>query len=163
MVYRNDIDALEARHAALAAEVAERTRDRDELARMLAAARAQDDYARELAERPARRRRRQRIVMIAMLAGLGMFGGVIKYRCANPARDRMEEALDRMQQFSNQVCACTTKACAQGVIDTMTEWGREMAKQAPDAKPDPDTMKRAEKIVARLTECMTRAMSSDIQ
>ena len=70
MAYRNDVDALAARLAAIDGEVADRTRARDEIALMLEEARALERAEAVLADRaaggPARRRRRALLVATAL-------------------------------------------------------------------------------------------------
>lgn len=63
MAYRGDVEALEARVAALSADLAQRVRERDEAAQLLAEARARahaEAYLADLdAGGPARRRRKR--------------------------------------------------------------------------------------------------------
>jgi len=159
MVYRNDVEALEARHAALAAEVADKTRDRDEIAGMLAAARARDERERELLERPARRRRHRRAAVIAALAGLAVIAGIGTYRLTHPKRDRFAPVMAKMQEFADRMCACKTKDCAQHVSDDLTKWGQEMAQHAlKEDKPDEAVVKQFTTVVERFANCMTKTM-----
>src|ERR1044071_5122746 len=125
MAYRNDVDALAARHQALETELAERTRERDDVARMLAEAKARDaeEKARLYAETcgPARRRHRRRAVVVATLAAIGMIGAV-GYRASHRRADRFERAIERFRLFTDDMCGCRESACARHVTDRVTEW-----------------------------------------
>ncbi len=104
MVYRNDVDALAARHRELEAELQRRIRERDDVAHMLAEARDRDAEERRvadlLADGPRRRRRRRwRIAVIALaLVGIAI-GGVLRYRkhIASTREARLEDAIATMR------------------------------------------------------------------
>ncbi len=69
------------------------------------------------------------------------------------------DALAKMEGFQKAMCECKDKACTEKVNADMTTWGSEMAKTAgKDAKPDPDLAKKSGDIMAKYTECMTKAM-----
>src|SRR5512143_1788028 len=134
MAYRNDLEALLARHAALEAEVVERVRARDEVARLLAEARALEEAERQLEDLAAggpARRRRHRTLMVTAMTALTLVAGSVGYRLAQPRRDRLAEAMTQMSLFTDEMCGCSTTACAEKVSDAMTKWGIEMAKEAP--------------------------------
>jgi hypothetical protein len=70
-------------------------------------------------------------------------------------------AVAMMEKFSNSMCACKDKACADKVNEDMTKWGTEMAKNAGanyDERPDPELARRSADIMTRYTECMTKLM-----
>lgn len=72
-----------------------------------------------------------------------------------------EGAVAMMEQFSDKMCACKDKACADLVNEEMTKWGTEMAKQAGadyDERPDPELARKSADIMTRYTECMTKLM-----
>jgi hypothetical protein len=80
------------------------------------------------------------------------------FRKPNPTAD----ALRKLDQSADQMCACKDKACADKVNDEMTRWATQMAKDEPDlttTKPDADDMKHAEETVKRYSDCMMKAMS----
>jgi hypothetical protein len=163
MAYRNDLEALQARHVVLEAEVAERTRARDEVAGLLADARAIEEAARaqadHLAGGPARRRRRR--TWLAAVVTVLVFGAV-GHRLAQPRRDRLAAVINQLSLFADEACGCSNLACVQQVSDAMTKWGTELAKQ-PRSSPtlDAATTKRITEISNRMATCMTRAMSAD--
>jgi hypothetical protein len=69
------------------------------------------------------------------------------------------EALAMMRGFTDRMCQCADKACADRVQEDMTKWGTEAAKAADrDERPDPDMVKQAGEIMTRYTECMTKLM-----
>jgi hypothetical protein len=163
MAYRSDLEALLARHVALEAEVAERTRARDEVARLLADARALAEAERQQADRavggPARRRRR-RTLIAATVTAFALVAGAVGYRLAQPRRDRSAELITQMSLFSDEICGCSNVGCVQQVSDAMTKWAMAMAKEPPSQpKLDEATMKRATEIASRMSTCMTNAMS----
>lgn len=68
----------------------------------------------------------------------------------------------QMEYFSNRMCACKDRACADGTNEAMTKWGMELAKQPrPEEKPDPDLAKKSADIMTRYTECMTKLLTAD--
>jgi hypothetical protein len=163
MAYRNDLEALLARHVALEAEVAERIRARDEVARLLAEARALEEAERQLADLAAggpARRRRHRTLMVTAMTALTLVAGSVGFRLAQPRRDRLEEAITQMTVFTDEMCSCVDAACAEKVSDAMTKWGSEMAKEAqPPLRLDDAITKRFTEIGQRLGTCMSRAMT----
>jgi hypothetical protein len=92
---------------------------------------------------------------------------------AAPAKPEMPVCADRndvsclitqMEFFTNQMCACSGKSCADGVNEAMSKWGMEIAKNAGpgrDQKPDPAMVKRSTDVMTRYTECMVKSMTAD--
>jgi len=163
MAYRGDVEALEARVAALSADLAHRVRERDETAQMLAEARARanaEAYVADLDAGGPARRRRKRLRIAAMAAGIAMIvGGLLAYR-ARSHPDRFEEAMRTFDRFADEVCRCKDSACVTQVSNDMNRWGTQMAKEwGPDPKLDAGQMKRAMAIGERMGQCMSRVMS----
>jgi hypothetical protein len=165
MAYRSDLEALEARHAALEAEVAERTRQRDEIARMVDEARSREHHANIArdwaAGGPARRRRRNINIGVAVGVVMVLGLGVVRLATRPSARERrIETAIKKFEYFTDQICACKDKTCAERVTADITKWSEEMTRSYKDdwAKdpPDYDATKRMEKIATRFSECMTK-------
>ena len=51
-------------------------------------------------------------------------------------KDKMAEAMAKMESFKNDMCKCKDKACAEGVEAAMKKWGEENKdKMDPNAKP----------------------------
>src|SRR5262249_22752062 len=72
----------------------------------------------------------------------------------------MDDAVAKMNELTDKMCGCQDKACADKVMEELTKWGQEMAKD-PDAakdKPDEDTAKKFADITKRLSDCMSKAM-----
>src|SRR5437870_4155676 len=120
MAYRSEIDALQARLTTLEADLGERTRERDEVAHMLAEARARaqrEDYE---AAAPIRRRR-WRIAIAAAVSLLALGIGIAALVMTRPTpHNRMDQAIARIDQFGNETCQCGD--CAQKVSEAMTKW-----------------------------------------
>jgi hypothetical protein len=70
------------------------------------------------------------------------------------------EAMAKMSEFKDQMCACKDKACADKVQDSMNKWSAENAKNAGDSKDKPDekTMKEMQDVGTKYGECMAKAM-----
>jgi hypothetical protein len=162
MAYRGDVEALEARVAALSADLAHRVRERDEAAQLLAEARARanaEAYIADLDAGGPARRRRKRLRIAAMAAGIAMIvGGVVAY-CARPHPDRFEEAMRTFDRFADEMCQCKDAACVTHISDDMTRWGTQMSKEMPQPKLGDAQMKRAMAIGERMGQCMQKAMS----
>ncbi|HTL34445.1 MAG TPA: hypothetical protein VL326_15060, partial [Kofleriaceae bacterium] len=74
-----------------------------------------------------------------------------------------QEALKKMGELADKMCACKDAKCAQDVSDEMTKWGQEMSKEMkdPPKMSEADTEK-AQAIGMRMGECMTKAMQADV-
>ena len=162
MTYRSDTDALEARLEVLEKDLTDRTRERDEVARLLAEARNTDAARRWLEDAPRRRRRRK--ILFGVLASAVLIAAAIMtlVRMHRDARlERNEQVLHQFEQFADEACACKDKACADKVTERVSKWGQEMAKDHDylDEKPDPEMVKRFEPVAERFSKCLTAAMS----
>jgi hypothetical protein len=166
MAYRSDVDALEARFQALEADLAERTLERDEAARMLAEARTRAMHEAELADLAAggpARRRRQRTLIAGMVTVAAMVIGAVGYQRARPRlRDGMEAVILRFSQLSDEMCACRDRGCAIAVTDEMTRWAQDQASRiGPPGSIDKRFTERATEIARRFASCGQRAMRAD--
>jgi hypothetical protein len=71
------------------------------------------------------------------------------------------EAIAKMTEFKDKMCACKDKACTDKVSEDMTKWGQEQAKNAGDkaaAVSEEDTKKMAA-VTEEMTKCMTKIMT----
>lgn len=73
-----------------------------------------------------------------------------------PETTESERAMGEFRALTDQMCACKDKACAEAVTEDLMKMGERYK----DTKPDADTMKQAEALAERLTQCMTKAMGS---
>ena len=166
--YRSDLEALEARHAALEAEVTDRVRQRDEAARMLDEARARQrdaDVAADFASGgPDRRRRRLFVLALAGLAVVAAFIGMARVRSRANERERFHErVMMQFEQFANDACKCQDAECITALNERMTVWGQQITSQMDmyeSQKIDEASMKRAQAIGERMGNCMTKAMTA---
>src|SRR5215470_814347 len=162
MVYRDDVEALEARHRALEADLAERTRERDDVARLLAEAKERAAYeSRMLAEAlaGATRRKRQRTLSAGAIAAAAVIVGAAEYRATHRGADRTAELVARYAMFADEICRCSDIACTTRTTDKMTAWAAEMAREdALPAKIDEASMKRMTELAEQFTRCMTTLM-----
>ena len=165
MAYRNDVDALEARLAAVQRDLDATTRDRDETARMLGEARDRvrnDDLAADYAAGGPQRRSRRRALIIGATAALATIGGFATYKLTRPsATERFEQVFGQFVGFETAMCKCTDKQCADTVMEGVNKWAVEMAKEQPPKTPTPtdEQMKRMSTVAEHFGQCMTKAMS----
>jgi hypothetical protein len=96
---------------------------------------------------------------IAFLATASLFAvGACKKKGGGDAG----EAVAKMTEFKDQMCACKDKACADKVQESMTKWSTDMAAKAgdkKDQKADEATMKKMTEVGQAYGECMTKAMT----
>lgn len=115
-------------------------------------------YNRGLTERGPRTHMKN--LTIAFLATASLFAvGACKKKGGGDAG----EAVAKMTEFKDQMCACKDKACADKVQESMTKWSQDMAAKAGDkkeAKTDEATMKKMTEVGQQYGECMTKAMSA---
>jgi hypothetical protein len=95
-------------------------------------------------------------ISIAFLAGLT----IASFGCKK--KGGAGEAMAKMGEFKDQMCACKDKKCADGVQDAMNKWSAENAKNAGDKpeKPDEETMKKMQDVGTKYGECMAKAMGA---
>jgi hypothetical protein len=157
------VEALEARHAALDIEVVERSRARDEVALMLAEARAReasDAYIADLdAGGPSRRRRRRVVrvalgIVVALVAVVGIRAG---YRNRPHYSSDRDAIYLRFAAFTGEMCTCTTSTCASRVADEMTKWGTALAQQTKpgDEQMSEHELQRFMKLAERMASCQS--------
>ena len=163
--YRSDLEALEARHAALEAEVADKVRRRDEAARMLDEARARqraDVIAADVAAGgPERRRKRMVAVVLGSLAFLVAIGAAARILHRGDDRARhMDRVMTQFERYADEICECKNNTCVTAVTDRMSKWAAEISKDmTPDEKTDQSILDRAQVIGKRMSDCMTKALS----
>ena len=158
MAYRELVPSLAARLQVLEAQVGERTRERDEVARLLAEAREHVRREDDAAAAPARRRRRRRW-LVAMIGMVVAIGGVVVAMRSTRRPDPTTVAIHRLEGFTYEMCACLDNQCATQVSNEMTEWAQSF-KDAPPVKPDEETMKYVTQVAMTLANCMQHAMST---
>lgn len=80
-------------------------------------------------------------------------------RPATPARSAIGEALVKLNELTNDMCACTDRTCADAVQQELTRWSEEMSKDR-DAyeKPTEEELEEATRVTQRLSSCMMTAM-----
>jgi hypothetical protein len=83
---------------------------------------------------------------------------------AIPSSFDASDAMAKMNEFADKMCACKDTHCAQGVSDEMTKWAQDMAKneQEPPKMSDED-QKKAVEIGTRMGDCMQNAMSAEMR
>ena len=79
-------------------------------------------------------------------------------RQAPPERSAIGEAIAKLEELTDDMCACTDRTCADTVTQEMTRWSTEMAKDHADLKPTAEEIEEATRISERLSKCMMAAM-----
>jgi len=70
------------------------------------------------------------------------------------------EVLVEMNRFTNRMCTCTDKACADGINNEMTTWGTEIAKRTDAKTLDAAAQKQVADVMKRYSDCMVKAMTA---
>ncbi len=163
MAYRSDVEALEARFQVLETELAQRVRERDDAARMLDEARRRahaDQIAADLAAGGPARRRRKRVLVAATSALVSLFAAAAIH-LATRAHGRIEdEMLTKLAFYTDEMCTCTDKSCAEHVSEDMMRWGQQIERKARSVHLDDRMERRATELGRQLGECMKTAMGA---
>lgn len=76
-------------------------------------------------------------------------------------RAQAGRALEAMERFRDQLCACKDPACVQRVSDEMTRWSQEMSRtQRNPPKMSDQDVERATAIGEKMGQCMQAAMGA---
>jgi len=75
------------------------------------------------------------------------------YRPA-PEQSLMAEALAKLNELTDEMCACSDQACANGVMQSINSWSAGVAQELKDQKPTDEETRETTAIVERLTKCM---------
>jgi hypothetical protein len=67
--------------------------------------------------------------------------------------------MQAMRDFKDKMCACKDKACIDAVVEQMTKWSQENAKEHED-KPSEEDMKQGAALGQEMAKCMQAAMSA---
>lgn len=92
MTYRDDLDALAARHAALESEVARKQRELAEVTSLLAEAKQVDQAEAHFSRAPVLRRRQRRHLLVGALAAVLASGAALGYASSLKAEDPHADA-----------------------------------------------------------------------
>jgi len=81
--------------------------------------------------------------------------------CKKKFAPKPGNAIRKMIEFKDKMCRCVDKACADTVVDEMTKWSQEMAKNADRSArvTEEDTRKMSE-VTEEFTKCATKAMTA---
>lgn len=69
------------------------------------------------------------------------------------------EAIAKMTEFKDRMCACKDKACTENVAEEMTRWSQANAKGEKEVKMSEEDMKKSTAIGEELTRCMTKILT----
>jgi hypothetical protein len=69
-----------------------------------------------------------------------------------------DKAMEKMESFKKDMCACTAKDCAEKVDKAMTEYGKSMDKGDKKEKTTPEQDKKAMDLFTEYNKCKEKAM-----
>lgn len=74
------------------------------------------------------------------------------------------DALAKMTEFKDKMCACKDKGCADKVNDEMMKWGQEQAKNAGEksAATDGEEAKKIAAVSEEFSKCLTKVATADM-
>ena len=82
-------------------------------------------------------------------------------RSPQPAREERSvigQAIARLGEFTDEMCACADRTCADAVSQEMTRWSNELSRDHTDLKPTDEEMAEVKLVSERLSTCMMTAM-----
>ena len=91
---------------------------------------------------------------IAILAAVSLFS------FAGCKKGGAADAINKMSEFKDKMCACKDKACADKVSEEMNKWGSEQ-KGDKEAKVTEDDAKKMAAVTEEFSKCMTKLMMPD--
>jgi hypothetical protein len=69
-------------------------------------------------------------------------------------------AIAKLGEYRDAICKCADKACANRMLEEMTQWAQQMAKQHPNEPHMTEAeIQRAKEISDALVKCMTAVMN----
>ena len=67
--------------------------------------------------------------------------------------------LTAMEYYSDAMCKCSDKGCADHVQDDLVKWAGDLeSRMSKDDKPDPALAQKAGDVMQRYAECMTKIL-----
>src|SRR6476661_6195997 len=69
------------------------------------------------------------------------------------------DAINKMGEFKDRMCACKDKACVDKVNEDMNKWGSEQKGGEGDTKVSEDDAKKMASISEEMSKCMTKVMT----
>jgi hypothetical protein len=84
------------------------------------------------------------------------------HRQPPPERTTIASAMAKLKDFTDEMCACPDKACAEAVSKSMEQWAKEMGEDEGRelaATMTEDDKKEATTIAERMAKCMMAVMS----
>ena len=73
-------------------------------------------------------------------------------------RSMIADAIAKLGEFADDMCACADRTCADQVQQDMTRWTQGMAQDHDELKPTAEEMEEATRVTERLSRCMVTAM-----
>ncbi|HEV7555806.1 MAG TPA: hypothetical protein VGO00_10145, partial [Kofleriaceae bacterium] len=133
-------------------------RERDEVKQMLDEAR---DYADWVERRPERRARQRRIAISVFTTAALVIAGVGYVMVSGHRAREFDQAFEKFSGFTDEMCACTTKACADGVDAEITRWAETLVKHDKSTEtPSSEDVKRFTVVSERYSKCLIQLESN---
>ncbi len=94
-------------------------------------------------------------ISIALLAG----GSLAAFGCKPTSG--ADDAIAKLAELKDKMCACKDHACTARVSEEMTRWGQEIAKAGGDkeARRSPEDMKQMRQVTEDLIRCETKIVT----
>jgi hypothetical protein len=71
-----------------------------------------------------------------------------------------EEAMMRINDFTEEMCRCADQSCTQQVMSEITTWGQSWTEQHNNFKPSEEENKQIQEVATTLMECLQHAGSN---
>lgn len=84
-------------------------------------------------------------------------------RSPEPEPSFMAQAIEKLTEMTDAMCACTDQTCADAVVQEMRRWSTEMGKDFGAQTPTAEETREATAITERLSRCMMKAMGGSPQ
>ncbi len=77
---------------------------------------------------------------------------------AHEERSVIGQAIARLDEFTDEMCACADRTCADAVSQAMTRWSNELSRDHVDLRPTDEELEEVKLVSERLSKCMMTAM-----
>ena len=99
------------------------------------------------------------VFCVLVVFALGACDSGDKKKDEAPAKPKtpVEEVLQKMKDFKEQMCACKDTACVERTEEGMMEWAMKNMEKMKDMKPSKEEEAVADKIDEEMDKCKARA------
>ncbi|HEY4058436.1 MAG TPA: hypothetical protein VGM39_17610, partial [Kofleriaceae bacterium] len=97
---------------------------------------------------------------IALIAALMSLDGCGKKSAPAASNGSADDALVKVTEFKDRICACRDKDCATKVHDEYVQWGIALSKTPGQQRPDEAMTKRMTEVAVAYGDCLSKATSA---